>query len=52
MRDGDNAIIVCTVENLDPMGVLYTGESVVIAPQQTLSDRDHQTLRDLDFERY
>lgn len=46
MRDtSDNAIIVCTMENLDPMGV-HTGESVVVAPQQTLSDRDHQNLRD------
>ena len=46
MRDGaDNAIIVCTMENIDPMGV-HTGESVVVAPQQTLSDRDHQMLRD------
>ena len=37
MRDAsDNAIIVCTMENLDPMGV-HTGESVVVAPQQTLS---------------
>ena len=46
MRDGaDNAIIVCTMENIDPMGV-HTGESVVVAPQQTLSDRDHQVLRD------
>ena len=45
MRDGsDNAIIVCTMENIDPMGV-HTGESVVVAPQQTLSDRDHQMLR-------
>ena len=44
MRDSsDNAIIVCTMENLDPMGV-HTGESVVVAPQQTLSDKDHQTL--------
>ena len=43
MRDAsDNAIIVCTMENLDPMGV-HT-ESVVVAPQQTLSDRDHQML--------
>ena len=42
--DADNAIIVCTMENLDPMGV-HTGESVVVAPQQTLSDRDHQKLR-------
>ena len=46
MRDSlDNAIIVCTMENIDPMGV-HTGESIVVAPQQTLSDRDHQGLRD------
>ena len=46
MRDAaDNCIIVCTMENIDPMGV-HTGESVVVAPQQTLSDRDHQMLRD------
>ena len=46
MRDGsDNAIIVCTMENIDPMGV-HTGESIVVAPQQTLSDSDHQGLRD------
>ena len=45
MRDGsDNAIIVCTMENIDPMGV-HTGESIVVAPQQTLSDQDHQMLR-------
>ena len=42
--DSDNAIIVCTMENLDPMGV-HTGESIVVAPQQTLSDQDHQMLR-------
>ena len=46
MRDAsDNCIIVCTMENIDPMGV-HTGESVVVAPAQTLSDRDHQGLRD------
>ncbi len=45
VRDGnDNCIIVCNMENLDPMGV-HTGESIVIAPAQTLSDRDHQRLR-------
>tara|TARA_B110000914_G_scaffold63706_1_gene55551 strand:+ start:5502 stop:8876 length:3375 start_codon:yes stop_codon:yes gene_type:complete len=43
--DSDNAIIVCTMENLDPMGI-HTGESIVVAPQQTLSDQDHQMLRD------
>ncbi len=45
MRDSnDNCIIVCNMENLDPMGI-HTGESIVIAPAQTLSDRDHQRLR-------
>ncbi|MEK6986063.1 MAG: carbamoyl-phosphate synthase large subunit [Candidatus Thermoplasmatota archaeon] len=45
MRDGkDNCIIVCNMENLDPMGV-HTGESIVVAPSQTLSDQDHQKLR-------
>ena len=46
MRDSaDNCLIVCTMENIDPMGV-HTGESVVIAPIQSLSDSDHQMLRD------
>jgi len=46
MRDSrDNCLIVCTMENIDPMGV-HTGESIVVAPQQSLSDRDHQHLRD------
>jgi len=45
MRDGaDNAIIICNMENLDPMGV-HTGDSIVVAPSQTLSDRDYQMLR-------
>ena len=45
MRDSkDNCIIVCNMENLDPMGI-HTGESIVVAPAQTLSDRDHQMLR-------
>ena len=45
VRDkNDNCIIICSIENIDPMGV-HTGESVVVAPQQTLSDRDHQMLR-------
>ncbi len=45
IRDAnDNAIIICNMENFDPMGV-HTGESIVIAPSQTLSDRDHQILR-------
>jgi len=45
VRDAnDNCIIVCTMENLDPMGV-HTGESIVVAPVQSLSDKDHQHLR-------
>ena len=45
IRDAeDNAIIVCNMENIDPMGI-HTGESIVVAPSQTLSDRDHQILR-------
>jgi carbamoyl-phosphate synthase large subunit len=45
MRDSkDNCIIVCNMENLDAMGI-HTGESIVVAPAQTLSDRDHQMLR-------
>ncbi len=46
MRDrGDNVVIVCSIENLDPMGV-HTGDSVCVAPQQTLTDRQYQKLRD------
>ena len=46
VRDkNDNCIIVCNMENFDPVGV-HTGDSIVVAPAQTLSDRDHQMLRD------
>jgi carbamoyl-phosphate synthase large subunit len=46
MRDGaDNVVIVCSIENVDPMGV-HTGDSVTVAPQQTLSDRLYQRVRD------
>jgi carbamoyl-phosphate synthase large subunit len=46
MRDGaDNVVIVCSIENIDPMGV-HTGDSVTVAPQQTLPDRLYQKLRD------
>ncbi len=46
MRDrNDNAVIVCSIENLDPMGV-HTGDSVTVAPQMTLSDEAYQELRD------
>ncbi|MCS7207402.1 MAG: carbamoyl-phosphate synthase large subunit [Dehalococcoidia bacterium] len=45
MRDGaNNCITVCNMENMDPMGV-HTGESIVVAPSQTLSDKEHQMLR-------
>ncbi len=45
MRDAaDNCIVVCNMENVDPVGV-HTGDSIVVAPTQTLSDRDHQRLR-------
>jgi carbamoyl-phosphate synthase large subunit len=45
MRDGaDACITICNMENFDPMGV-HTGDSIVVAPSQTLSDRDYQTLR-------
>ena len=46
MRDqADNAVVVCSIENLDPMGV-HTGDSVTVAPAQTLTDREYQRLRD------
>jgi carbamoyl-phosphate synthase large subunit len=45
MRDGaDNCIVVCNMENLDPMGV-HTGDSIVVAPSQTLTDKEYQLLR-------
>jgi carbamoyl-phosphate synthase large subunit len=46
MRDGhDNVVIVCSIENFDPMGV-HTGDSITVAPAQTLSDRCYQDMRD------
>ena len=46
MRDhADNVVIVCSIENLDPMGV-HTGDSITVAPSMTLSDREYQTMRD------
>jgi carbamoyl-phosphate synthase large subunit len=49
MRDtADNAIVVCSVENFDAMGV-HTGDSITVAPQQTLSDREYQAMRDDAF---
>ena len=47
MRDrADNAVVVCSIENVDPMGV-HTGDSVTVAPAMTLTDREYQRLRDL-----
>ncbi|MEG8179545.1 carbamoyl-phosphate synthase large subunit [Nocardia terpenica] len=47
MRDGrDNVVIVCSIENVDPMGV-HTGDSVTVAPAMTLTDREYQKMRDL-----
>ena len=47
MRDSaDNSVIVCSIENLDPMGV-HTGDSITVAPAMTLTDREYQKMRDL-----
>ena len=46
MRDrNDNVVIICSIENMDPMGV-HTGDSITVAPAQTLSDREYQEMRD------
>ena len=46
MRDGaDNVVIVCSIENIDPMGV-HTGDSITVAPAMTLTDREYQRMRD------
>ncbi len=46
MRDfADNVVIICSIENLDPMGV-HTGDSITVAPAQTLTDREYQAMRD------
>ncbi|HJQ12687.1 MAG TPA: carbamoyl-phosphate synthase large subunit [Gemmatimonadaceae bacterium] len=46
MRDGaDNVVIVCSIENIDPMGV-HTGDSITVAPAMTLTDREYQVMRD------
>ena len=50
MRDGaDNTMVVCTMENFDPVGV-HTGDSIVFAPTQTLTDVEHEMLRDASIE--
>src|SRR5213082_398908 len=47
MRDlADNVVIICSIENFDPMGV-HTGDSITVAPAQTLSDREYQKMRDM-----
>lgn len=49
MRDhADNCVVICSIENLDPMGV-HTGDSITVAPAQTLSDREYQIMRDASF---
>ena len=49
MRDrNDNAVVVCSIENFDPMGI-HTGDSITVAPAQTLTDKEYQLLRDAAF---
>ncbi len=49
MRDcADNCVVICAIENVDPMGV-HTGDSITVAPTQTLSDREYQLMRDASF---
>ena len=49
MRDRmDNCVVVCSIENFDPMGV-HTGDSITVAPVQTLTDREYQSMRDAAF---
>jgi carbamoyl-phosphate synthase large subunit len=49
MRDrDDNCVVICSIENIDPMGV-HTGDSITVAPIQTLTDREYQIMRDASF---
>ena len=49
IRDrADNCVVICSIENLDPMGV-HTGDSITVAPAQTLSDKEYQAMRDASF---
>ncbi len=49
MRDrNDNTVVVCSIENFDPMGI-HTGDSITVAPAQTLTDKEYQLLRDASF---
>ena len=50
MRDrGDNVVVICSIENIDPMGV-HTGDSVTVAPAMTLTDREYQHMRDVGID--
>src|SRR5256885_15448451 len=50
MRDcADNCVVICSIENFDPMGV-HTGDSITVAPVQTLSEKEYQMMRDASFE--
>jgi carbamoyl-phosphate synthase large subunit len=50
MRDkNDNCVVICSIENVDPMGV-HTGDSITVAPAMTLTDREYQTMRDTAFD--
>ncbi len=50
MRDkNDNCVVICTIENLDPMGI-HTGDSITVAPAQTLTDKEYQVMRNAAFE--
>ncbi len=49
MRDhADNCVVICSIENVDPMGV-HTGDSITVAPAQTLTDVEYQAMRDAAF---
>ena len=49
MRDlADNVVIICSIENIDPMGI-HTGDSITVAPAQTLTDKEYQRLRDMSI---
>ncbi|BDU50083.1 carbamoyl-phosphate synthase large subunit [Haliovirga abyssi] len=50
MRDkNDNVVVICSIENIDPMGV-HTGDSITVAPAQTLTDKEYQNLRNMSIE--
>src|SRR6201982_2228902 len=50
MRDcADNCVVICSIENFDAMGV-HTGDSITVAPAQTLTDKEYQMMRDASFD--